>query len=98
MKILNVAEKPSVAKQLSALLSENNFEARVGCTKYCRNYLFKTTIKGKTFDMIMTSVLGHLMEYDFSPEFNNRWDNVVPMALLKATIMTKIGKVIYHVF
>lgn len=94
MKILNVAEKPSVARQLAAILSKNDFEALNGCNKFCKNFIFKTNIKGIDSDMIMTSVLGHLMEYNFPPELQS-WHNIDPFTLLKAIISSKIGKVTY---
>jgi DNA topoisomerase-3 len=73
-KVLNVAEKPSVAKEISRLLSGNpNPRSREGGTNYNRVYEFGCQIQGQNFDMLFTSVLGHLHELEFVEPYCRNW-------------------------
>lgn len=65
---LNVAEKPSVAKELANSLSNGNF--RNGTTQSRFNPVFEFQFEGKS--MIVTSVAGHLMEDEF-PAHTRSW-------------------------
>lgn len=65
MKVLCVAEKPSIAKSITAILSENNFTSRQSGHQYIRNYDFDYNLPppighGRGTDFTVTSVLGHL--------------------------------------
>ena len=64
-KVLSVAEKPSVAKELAAILSGGNPSRRSGPAKYNALWDFTTALDGGQCQMTMTSVTGHLMELDF---------------------------------
>ncbi|EJW03513.1 hypothetical protein EDEG_00195 [Edhazardia aedis USNM 41457] len=86
MIILNVAEKPSVAKTISSLLSNNVHITKSDC-KFTPNLKFVF----KNNDMIFTSVLGHLFNNDFGSEYND-WANVNPKSLLSADIQRKVVK------
>lgn len=69
MKVLNVAEKPSVAKSLAALLGRGQSRRREGRSQY--NKVFECdgiqvpSLNGQV-TMVITSVSGHLMEMDFA--------------------------------
>lgn len=82
-KILNVAEKPSVAKSISRILSTNCRNVQ-GKHKYCQNIFFQYRD-----EMIFTSVLGHLFTHDF--EERTRWDECDPGTLLSAPIVKYIS-------
>ncbi|CCW65644.1 unnamed protein product [Phytomonas sp. EM1] len=60
---LNVAEKPSVAKEIANALSGGH--ARTILVQSRFNPVFEFTFEGKK--MLVTSVLGHLMEDEFPP-------------------------------
>lgn len=64
MKVLCVAEKPSIAKSITAILSSGQSSNRAGPAQYCRNYDFTYNLppplgRGQA-DFTVTSVLGHL--------------------------------------
>lgn len=76
MIVLNVAEKPSMARQISQLLSGCDvLESTGGKSKYCRNYSFLYTLNGAPVKMVMTSVLGHVKSLDFGRECSD-WQRV----------------------
>lgn len=65
MKVLCVAEKPSIAKSITAILSENDFTSRTSQHQYIRNYDFGYNLpppigRPGGVDITVTSVLGHL--------------------------------------
>ena len=76
MKVLCVAEKPSIAKSVSAILSgAQNPASRPGKNKYCRNYEFPFKLDGRAVDVTFTSVLGHLTSTDFAQRRRNFLQN-----------------------
>lgn len=84
MLILNVAEKPSVAKAISNILSKN-VQTKKGMYKYCPNHTFD--LNNDT--MIFTSVLGHLYESDFDVKYKN-WTGCDEYELFDADIIKTI--------
>lgn len=103
MRILCVAEKPSIAKAISEILSSGNgFRNRPGKDKYCRNYEFQYRMPpGRSFgvrggaagdwtDMVVTSVKGHLMGSDFAEAYR-KWHVCQPSALFSAPIETFVS-------
>jgi len=70
--ILNIAEKPSVAKAISVILSgSSNPTSRAGKSKFNRIYEYDYDI-GNTYGkckMMMTSVAGHLYEMEFESPY-----------------------------
>lgn len=60
---LNVAEKPSVAKEMAQSLSGGSCRTVASMSRY--NPVFEFSFEGKT--MLVTSVAGHLMEDQFPP-------------------------------
>jgi DNA topoisomerase-3 len=72
--VLNVAEKPSAAKAIvSGLPSKqskvNQYQSRA---QYCPVYEFFYKIRKQNASMIVTSVLGHLKNYEF-PNHCKSW-------------------------
>jgi DNA topoisomerase-3 len=66
MKVLCVAEKPSIAKSITGILSSGHSESRHGIHKYTRNFDFPYKLPPPLgpahgdSDFTVTSVLGHL--------------------------------------
>lgn len=91
MKVLNVAEKNDAAKNISGLLSRGTAQRREGLSKYNKIYTFTTNVPqlGGQCQMIMTSVSGHLMGYDFPPNLSN-WHGCPISDLFDAPIQEKI--------
>ncbi|KMV66311.1 topoisomerase IA [Encephalitozoon cuniculi EcunIII-L] len=82
MRILNVAEKPSVARSISSILSKE-LNVRRGLHQYCPNIHFDYGNQ-----MVFTSVLGHLLSSDF--EEKSRWDEVDPEVLFTDRIVKHV--------
>ena len=87
MRILNVAEKNSVAKEIAAHLSGNSFHRRTGSAFIAD---FGYTIAGQPCEMIVTAVRGHLMELDFDDSCKS-WTGVDPSSLFTAPIRQSIA-------
>ena len=70
-RALNVAEKPTVAKSVTQLLSGNNFERKQSKSQYNPVFSFNYHVDNENteYEMIFTSVRGHLMNYDFGSEY-----------------------------
>ena len=84
-KVLSVAEKPSVAKELAAILSGGNPSRRSGPAKYNALWDFTTALDGGQCQMTMTSVTGHLMELDFG-DGHRKWGSCDPVELFDAPV------------
>jgi DNA topoisomerase-3 len=72
MKILCVAEKPSVAKSMTDVMSRGTVTRLQTFSQY--NQVFSFPYQSQqhgNVDMIVTSVSGHLMSIDFDGEFTN---------------------------
>jgi DNA topoisomerase-3 len=67
-----VAEKPSVARTVTEILSKRNFEKTESLSKYNPVYEFDYKIKDQEYKMKFTSVTGHLMNYDFKNK--TKWE------------------------
>lgn len=68
--MLNVAEKPSVAKSIAYLLSRN-CEVIDTKSKYNKLYKFNYNFDGCDSEMWVTSVSGHLTELKFPDKYKN---------------------------
>ncbi|GAC93441.1 hypothetical protein PHSY_001006 [Pseudozyma hubeiensis SY62] len=92
MRILCVAEKPSIAKSISAILAGRSVSNRPGKDKFCRNYDFQYRMPGQQgmVDMTMTSVRGHLTNADFGPQ-HKAWFSCSPADLFQAPIITALS-------
>ncbi|XP_012489369.1 DNA topoisomerase 3-alpha isoform X1 [Gossypium raimondii] len=86
IKVLNVAEKPSVAKSVSGFLSRNQaLRVRDGRSRYNRIFEFNYSIRGQPCHMLFTSVTGHLMELEFEDRFR-KWHSCDPLDLYHAPV------------
>ena len=78
-RAINVAEKPSVAKNVSNILNaqnngNNSYEYVRSLSKFNPVFKFDYTLEsGLTYEMYFTSVAGHIMNYAFGSE-HKKWD------------------------
>lgn len=86
MKYLNVAEKNDAAKSIAALLSNGNSRRTEGLSPYNKIYSFQANFKGTQTDMVMTSVSGHLLTYDFIDAYK-QWHSCDPISLFDAPVI-----------
>lgn len=86
VRVLNVAEKPSVAKGITRILSRGQSTSRTGFSKYNRCFDFECDGK----QMIVTSVTGHIMNIDFA-ESHRHWTSCDPVQLFDAPIIKSIN-------
>ncbi|KAH1245872.1 DNA topoisomerase 3-alpha [Glycine max] len=86
MNVLNVAEKPMVARTVATILSRNqNMRMREGRSRYNKIFEFNYTIRGQPCHMIFTSVTGHLMELEFDDRYR-KWHSCDPADLFRAPV------------
>jgi len=91
--VLNVAEKPSVAKSVAGILSRGTFRTREGRSRYNKIFEFDYAINGQPCRMLMTSVIGHLMELEFADRYR-KWHSCDPADLYQAPVMKHVPEVI----
>ncbi|XP_050076841.1 DNA topoisomerase 3-alpha [Anopheles maculipalpis] len=85
MKYLNVAEKNDAAKTIAGLLSRGSSQRREGYSPYNKIYEFNYNLQGQNIQMVMTSVSGHLLNYEFLPSFRG-WQSCNPEDLFDAPV------------
>lgn len=86
INVLNVAEKPSVAKAVANILSRNQgLRVREGRSRYNKIFEFNYSINGRPCHMLITSVTGHLMELDFDDRYR-KWHSCDPADLFRAPV------------
>ncbi|XP_051141098.1 DNA topoisomerase 3-alpha isoform X2 [Andrographis paniculata] len=89
IRALNVAEKPSVAKAVSEILSKNpasgGLRVRDGRSRYNRIFEFNYFAQNQHFHMSFTSVTGHLMELEFEERYR-KWHSCDPVDLYHAPV------------
>jgi len=90
-KALNVAEKPSVAKEITNLLSRGSSQKSNSFSKYNPVYSFPYVVRGENVEMIFTSVSGHMMSLDFPEEYRN-WTSCDPLVLFNAPVNKRISE------
>ncbi|CAG9320761.1 unnamed protein product [Blepharisma stoltei] len=88
--ILNVAEKPSVAKAIMKYLSNGRAENVGGRSKFNPVYEFDYNLQGEHVKMRVTSVQGHVMNMEFVEPYNN-WKSVSIEELFTAPIQKMIS-------
>ncbi|SBS87711.1 DNA topoisomerase 3, putative [Plasmodium malariae] len=91
IKVLNVAEKPSVASAIADILSKGKQNKKKSYSKYNPVFTFEYKIKNDTWYMYVTSVTGHLTEQKFDDRYKN-WNNTDPQELFDAKITIYIEK------
>lgn len=93
IKVLNVAEKPSVAKSVAGILSrQQGLRMREGRSRFNKIFEFNYTINGRPCLMSFTSVTGHLMEIEFDERFK-KWHSCDPVQLYHAPIRKYVPEV-----
>ncbi|KAK9827312.1 hypothetical protein WJX81_003569 [Elliptochloris bilobata] len=85
IKVLNVAEKNSIAVQVSSALSNSSAHRQASCSKYNPLFFFPYNINGTPCEMVFTSVAGHLLELDFTPQ-HKKWHGCSPAELYTAPV------------
>ncbi|EDO14660.1 hypothetical protein Kpol_340p7 [Vanderwaltozyma polyspora DSM 70294] len=95
MRVLCVAEKNSIAKAVSQILSGGNSNARDSGYMYVKNYDFRFNgfpfINDRDCDVTMTSVAGHLMGIDF-PNDRYGWGKCPVHELFDAPLLQVYDK------
>jgi DNA topoisomerase-3 len=87
MRVLNVAEKPSVAKEASRVLSRGQCSTETGASRYNRVHKFGFDLQNfGQCEMVFTSVVGHLMEIAFKDAKLKSWSACDPALLFTAEI------------
>ncbi|KAG8534179.1 uncharacterized protein KY384_001023 [Bacidia gigantensis] len=92
-KILCVAEKPSIAKAVAQHLGGGTVGTHsIRGNQYVKNYRFNFAFSPPwgNCEVTMTSVLGHLHENEFAPEFKN-WNAHSPAVLFEAPINGRVA-------
>ncbi|KAI1384579.1 prokaryotic type I DNA topoisomerase [Hypoxylon trugodes] len=87
MRVLCVAEKPSIAKAVAGHLSGNQVTVHNTPEKYIKNYVFDYDF-GRPWDhcqVTMTSVLGHITSAVFPADYKN-WEFPPPERLFDAPV------------
>lgn len=96
IRALNVAEKPSVAKQVAGILSKNpssgGLRVRDGRSRYNRIFEFNCVVRNQQIQMSFTSVTGHLMELDFDDRYR-KWHSCDPADLYHAPVKKFVPQV-----
>jgi len=92
--ILNVAEKPSVAKEVTFILSGKKFSSIRSDSQYNPVYEFDITFQAQPAKMNFTSVTGHIMNCEFPPNYKD-WKSVDPKVLLRGSIFQIIYFLIF---
>lgn len=93
--VLNVAEKPSVAKSVATILSRNQgLRVRDGRSRYNKIFEFNYAIRGQSCNMIVTSVTGHLMELAFEERYR-KWYSCDPVQLFHAPVHKFVPEVCF---
>ena len=60
MRVLNIAEKPSVAKELAAILAKGAAQRATSKSKFNPAFQFEFSLRGQRVTMVVTSVSGHM--------------------------------------
>ncbi|XP_050542923.1 DNA topoisomerase 3-alpha [Daktulosphaira vitifoliae] len=91
MRVLNVAEKNDAAKNIAGYLSNGNCQRREGISKFNKIYEFNHTFRGSPCTMVMTSVSGHLLGFEFQGPYR-LWNSCSPLDLFNAPVIKECPK------
>ncbi|KAH6885641.1 DNA topoisomerase [Coprinopsis sp. MPI-PUGE-AT-0042] len=83
MRVLCVAEKPSISKAISQILSGGQFTTSNTRSQYIKNYEFNYGYTNSQF--VVTCVSGHLTQVDF-PDQYRQWKAHDPFVLFDAEV------------
>ncbi|RCI14715.1 hypothetical protein L249_6451 [Ophiocordyceps polyrhachis-furcata BCC 54312] len=91
MRVLCVAEKPSISKAVSGHLSGGRVQTHNTRSRFIKNYSFAFDFAQAwgQCEVTMTCVAGHLTNVDFPSEYRN-WSHPPPETLFTAPIITNI--------
>ncbi|KAF8843023.1 prokaryotic type I DNA topoisomerase [Paxillus ammoniavirescens] len=87
MRVLCVAEKPSIARSISQILSGGRVETRATQNRFIRNFDFDYPQTNSR--VTVTSVSGHLLTHDF-PDAYRQWHSCDPLSLFDAPIHSTV--------
>ncbi|KAJ7594504.1 DNA topoisomerase [Mycena floridula] len=87
MHVLCVAEKPSISKAITQILSGGQFTTRDSAVPWLKNYDFPYPRTNSTFTV--TAVAGHLTAHDFF-DTHNKWHSCDPFDLFDAQVKVEI--------
>jgi len=90
-KVLNVAEKNDAAKRIAEILSGRNKRVREGFSVYNKIYEFNYNLRGQNCTMVMTSLSGHMMNYEFIGSYK-QWNSCHPSTLFQASLEKKVNE------
>eukprot|EP00171_Calliarthron_tuberculosum_P004151 IDg4151t1 len=89
LRVLNVAEKPSAAKEIVGVLKQGSqVSNRNGFSPYNRIFEFDMALNGAPTRMVFTSVSGHLKGSEFEARYR-KWGSCDPAQLLDPSV-TKV--------
>ncbi|XP_050421809.1 DNA topoisomerase 3-alpha [Adelges cooleyi] len=91
MRVLNVAEKNDAAKNIARHLSDGTSRMREGLSKFNKIYEFNYSFRGSPSTMIMTSVSGHLLGYEFQGQYR-LWNSCSPLDLFDSPVVKECPK------
>ncbi|KAF9010781.1 prokaryotic type I DNA topoisomerase [Cyathus striatus] len=86
-RVLCVAEKPSIAKSISQILSGGQFQTEATRTNFIKNYKFPYPQTNSLF--VVTSVVGHLTATEFH-ETHRKWHSCDPFDLFEAPVKVEV--------
>ncbi|THH30422.1 hypothetical protein EUX98_g3766 [Antrodiella citrinella] len=89
MHVLCVAEKPSISKSITQILSGGQFTTRPSPANFIKNYDFNYPQTNSTFTV--TAVAGHMLVHDFGPAYS-KWTSCDPFTLFDAPILVETAK------
>jgi DNA topoisomerase-3 len=88
-RVLNVAEKPSIAKSIALYLSDGNSRNEQSYSKFNPIYHFTRDFQGsKDCEIKVTSVTGHIQEIHFHERYKN-WSTNDPLVLIQSAEILK---------
>ncbi|KAH9985783.1 DNA topoisomerase [Russula compacta] len=87
MIVLCVAEKPSISKSITNILSGGQFRTRSTRSTFIKNYDFNYPQIRANFTV--TCVAGHILQYDFE-QAHRKWQSCDPFDLFDAPIGTQV--------
>ncbi|KAI0295814.1 DNA topoisomerase [Multifurca ochricompacta] len=88
MIVLCVAEKPSISKSITNILSGGQFQTRSTRSNIIKNYDFSYPHSRANFTV--TCVAGHVLQHDFA-QSHRKWHSCDPFELFDAPIVTEVA-------
>jgi DNA topoisomerase-3 len=69
MKVLMIAEKPSLATSIAKILSDDHYQTRKGISPVCSVLEYQSKLFNKPADFKVTSVAGHVFGLVYTWKF-----------------------------